>query len=441
MKQGKRLKAKGSSGKPFILQPMFLSAFCLFMLMVIKNISTKILLGIFLLFQSNALTAWELSGYAGMESLGFFQEGVDSQQHNHYLSGVIQPQLVHEWDDGRQNFAFVPFYRLSQYDNRRTHFDIRELNWLKAADTWELRVGFRQVFWGVTESQHLVDIVNQKDLVENLDGEDKLGQPMVNLALIQEWGTLDLFVLPGFRERTFSGQEGRFRFDPALDVYDSLYEKKGAERQMAYAIRWSNAIGDWDWGLSQFYGTNRDPSFLATLDLSGNLHLTPYYESIYQTGLDLQVTKGRWLWKLESVVRSGQGKTYYAGTGGVEYTFNGIFETSLDLGLLAEYMYDSRGQRTINTLNQPNQLVFFQDDFFAAIRLSFNDEQSTEILAGVTFDRTTGEKLYNLEASRRLGENFKLELELRLFNNASSNDPTYFLRNDDSIRTELSYHF
>lgn len=62
-------------------------------------------------------------------------------------------------------------------------------------------------------------------------------------------------------------------------------------------------------------------------------------------------------------------------------------------------------------------------------------------MAGITFDRTTGEKLYSLEASRRLGENFKLELEVRLFNNASSNDPTYFLRNDDSIRTELSYHF
>ncbi len=106
-----------------------------------------------------------------------------------------------------------------------------------------MRVGFRKVFWGVTESEHLVDIVNQTDLVEDLDMEEKLGQPMVNLALIRDWGTIDLFVLPGFRERTFSGPQGRFRFNPPLDVGDSQFEKHGVERQMAYAMRWSKVHG------------------------------------------------------------------------------------------------------------------------------------------------------------------------------------------------------
>jgi len=58
-----------------------------------------------------------------------------------------------------------------------------------------LQVGF----WGVTEFQHLVDIINQTDLVENIDTEDKLGQPMINLALINDWGTVDLFIMPYFR--------------------------------------------------------------------------------------------------------------------------------------------------------------------------------------------------------------------------------------------------
>ena len=409
--------------------------------MFIKIKSIRIILGTLFLLPSNLVIAWELSGYVGLESLGFFQSPVDPQQHAHYFSGVIQPQLVTEWDDGQQSFAFVPFYRYCQYDDRRTHFDIRELTWLKIAEQWELRVGFRKVFWGVTESEHLVDIVNQTDLVEDLDMEEKLGQPMVNLALIRDWGTIDLFVLPGFRERTFSGPQGRFRFNPPLDVGDSEFEKHGLERQMAYAMRWSKSMGDWDWGVSQFYGTNRDPSIIPRLDMLGGLHLIPYYELIYQSGLDLQVTKGSWLWKLESIVRSGQGNTYYAGAGGLEYSFYGIFDTTIDLGLIAEYMYDSRGNRTITKLDQPNQLVFFQDDFLAAIRLGFNDEQSTEILAGITLDRTTNEKFYNLEASRRLGESFKLDLEVRLYSNTSIDNASYFLRRDDYIRTELSYHF
>jgi hypothetical protein len=224
-------------------------------------------------------------------------------------------------------------------------------------------------------------------------------------------------------------------------VGDSEFEKNGVERQMAYAMRWSKSMGDWDWGISQFYGTNRDPSIIPRVDMLGGLHLIPYYELIYQSGLDLQVTKGSWLWKLESIVRSGQGNTFYAGVGGLEYSFYGVFDTTIDLGLIAEYLYDSRGNRTISKLDQPNQLVFFQDDFFAGIRLGFNDQQTTEVLAGITLDRTTNEKFYNFEASRRLGESFKLDLEVRLYSNTSIDNASYFLRKDDYIRTQISYHF
>ena len=74
-----------------------------------------------------------------------------------------------------------------------------------------MRVGIRKEFWGVTEFQHLVDVINQTDGVEDFDGEDKLGQQMVNLSLVNDWGIVDLFLLPGFRERTYAGEEGRLR--------------------------------------------------------------------------------------------------------------------------------------------------------------------------------------------------------------------------------------
>ena len=93
-------------------------------------------------------------------------------------------------------------------DSERTHFDIRELFGLWVFERWELGVGIRKVFWGVTESQHLVDIINQTDLVDSIDGEEKLGQPMVNVSIPHEWGTVDLFILPYFRERTFPGRDG-----------------------------------------------------------------------------------------------------------------------------------------------------------------------------------------------------------------------------------------
>lgn len=357
---------------------------------------------------------------------------LDPRQHNNYVSGVIEPELYHEWDAGLQSFAFVPFYRYSQYDSKRTHFDIRELTWLKAADNWELRVGFRKVFWGVTESQHLVDIINQTDLVENTDGEDKLGQPLINLALIHDWGTLDLFLLTGFRERTFPGVEGRLRSFPPIDTDNSRFEKNGLARQIGFAVRWAHAIGDWDLGLSHYYGTNREPTLLPEIDQFGKPHIIPYYEMINQTGVDIQATKGSWLWKWESIVRSGQGKTYFAATTGFEYTLFDLYETGLDLGLVVEYLYDSRGKNFQN---------FFEDDFLAALRFGFNDVQSTEILAGIIFDRTSSSKFYNVEASRRLGDSWTLEVQVRFFSGAPRFGPEFVFRRDDHIRAELSYYF
>jgi len=383
--------------------------------------------------QSPFFSEWQLSGKLGFEELGFFHNGLDPQQHNNYISGSIEPELYREWDEGKQSFTFSPFYRYSQHDNKRTHFDIRELTWLLAERDWELRVGFRKVFWGVAEGLHLVDIINQTDLVENTDTEDKLGQPMVNLALIRDWGTLDLFILPGFRERTFSGVEGRLRSFPEVSVGDAEYETHGIEKHMAYAIRWSQVVGDWDVGFSHFYGTSREPTFKLRALPTGSLKIIPYYELINQTGLDLQLTHEDWIYKYEGIVREGQGHTFYAMTTGIEYTLFDLFSSGLDLGLVVEYMYDTRSSK--------NTLAPFQDDILTALRFGFNDVQSTEILAGVMFDRTNNSKFYNIEASRRIGDSFKVDMEMRLFSGAPDTDASYSFREDDHVRVEIAYYF
>jgi len=383
--------------------------------------------------QVSLFSDWELSGQISIEELGFFHNKLDSRQHNNYISGAIEPELYREWDKGKQSFTFVPFFRVSQHDNRRTHFDIRELNWLFSAQDWELRVGIRKVFWGVTEGSHLVDIINQTDLVENIDTEDKLGQPMINLALIRDWGTVDLFLLTGFRERTFAGVEGRLRTFPEVSVGDAMYEKHGIEKHLSYAARWSHTLGDWDIGLSHFYGLGRDPTLNLQLSDTGASRLIPYYELINQTGLDLQFTYDNWILKHEGILRSGQGKTFYASASGIEYTLYNLFSSGLDVGLVVEYMYDTRGA---NNLAAP-----LQDDILTALRFALNDVQSTELLAGIFFDRKNKSNFLNIEASRRLGDSFKLEAEVRLFNDAPANDPAFIFRDEDHIRVNLSYHF
>lgn len=375
---------------------------------------------------------FQLDGYAGLEVRAFTAQPADSFQSRHSWSLLAKPEFRARWDEGAQAAVFVPFFRWDSADSERTHWDIRELYWERRGESWDVRVGLDRVFWGVIESQHLVDFVNQTDLVENLDSEDKLGQPMVNLNVSGQWGALELFVLPGFRERTFPGRRGRLRTQPFVDTTQTSYESSLGQAHVDFAARWSQVLEDWDVGLYHFYGTSRDPTLLPGVDARRRRVLRPHYELVHQSGLDVQVTQDNLMWKLEAIHRSGQGDSFVATSVGVEYTLVGVLQTQADLGLLAEYHFDSEGD---------GNALHLADDWFAGLRFSANDVQSTEILPGVLVDRVDHGNLLSIEASRRLGDVWKAEFEARLFSNFDSSEPLAQLQNDDYVQFTLLRHF
>jgi hypothetical protein len=374
--------------------------------------------------------ASEWSGDMSLQWRHFMHDPASSLQHNDYASLAIEPEWHHSWNEDNQSLTFVAFARADQYDDERTHGDIRELLWRNTFDTWQIKAGIGKVFWGVAESQHLVDVINQTDFVENLDGEDKLGQPMIQLGMERDWGKLDIFVLPGFRERTFSSHEGR----PYLAIHPDAarYESEDEQQHIDYALRLFNSIGDWEIGLSYFDGTSREPLIdPANVDIASST-IIPFYSQMQQFGLDAQATTEDWLWKLEIIHRSWLAQDFNAATAGFEYTFVGIFETSSDIGWVMEYLYDDRDEQATG---------FFQNDVMMGLRLTLNDEPSTEALFGVIYDLDNQENLVSLEASRRLGSNWKLSVEARLFNNIDGNSLLYSIRNDDVIQMDLAYYF
>ena len=374
----------------------------------------------------------ETSGFVSAELRGFADSPLSARQRRHSASMALQPEFYGEWDNGAHSVLFVPFARIDSADIERTHWDIRELMWRYVDDEWEVGVGIGKVFWGVTESQHLVDIINQTDLVESLDGEDKLGQPMVTASFSQAWGVLDLFVLPGFRERTFPGERGRLRTQPRVDASQARFESGAGRGHIDIAARWSHTFDTVDVALSHFYGTSRDPSFIPGLTSAREVVLIPFYKRIHQTGLELQYTDDAWLWKLEVIRRSGQGDAFYALTGGFEYTFFGFADTAADLGVIGEYLYDDRGELGGTA---------FQKDVLLGLRLALNDEQSTEMLAGVITDLDDGSHLFSLEGSRRLSDNLKLTVEGRIFSDVPQRSPFRTLRRDDYVQFELAWFF
>lgn len=378
---------------------------------------------------------FDFSGHAAAEVRIFPQSPKFDEQKDVRVSPsvVLQPELRYEWNRRGDRLTVAPFLRLDADDENRTHADIRELNWFHAGEDWDSVLGIGKVFWGVTESRHLVDIVNQTDLVESPDQEDKLGQPMVNLNLLRDWGTLSLFVLPGFRERTFPDDDARLRGALPIASGDATYDSGAEEWHVDFAARYAHSFGNWDLGLAHFYGTSREPVLRSDTSDTGQPVLRPHYDLIHQTSIDLQHTAGSWLLKLEAMTRSGQGDRFFAAVGGFEYTFFGVNDSDWDVGLLAEYLHDGRGSRAPATP--------FEDDLFLGMRLTLNDVDDTALLAGVVFDLDQEERIFSLEFERRLTDRLKLEIEGQIFDNIDKDDVLGGFARDSFFEIRLSWFF
>ena len=395
--------------------------------------------------------AWEWRGEAGLEGR-YFTEGPGTPDYWHNGSAYVRGELLHEWNDRRDLFTFVPFARIDENDSQRSHADIRELIWLHVADGWESRIGIGKVFWGVSEGRDLVDIINQTDAVEQPDGDDKLGQPMINVSTVRDWGTLELYLLPGCRERTFAGPDGRPGPPVAVDTDDVSYASRAEQYRVDAAIRWQQMFGSLQLALSHFSGNGREPLLIPNFDdafaagwVGGPLppgfkpRLDPYYPVIEQSGLEAQYLLGGWLFKLEAMARSGNRfeQRTHAADAGFEFTQVALFGSDLDLGWIVEYLWEDDA-----------------DSWLFGNRLTFNDIAGTEVLWGLAWNPQTEERVYSLESSRRFGDRWRASLEAtiisragdpptadEIFNGVAPDKPLAAFAHEDLVQLELIYFF
>jgi hypothetical protein len=379
----------------------------------------------------------EVSGTAAVDQRYFFQESLFRESFSGQLSLYAEPEFYWDLNNGSDSLVIKPFVRLDQRDDERTHADIREFLYTHASDDWEFKAGVGKVFWGQVESLHLVDVINQTDFVETIDTEDKLGQPLVSLSLIKSWGTTSFFVLPYFRERTFAGNEGRFRLPLELDIDNPLFESSDEERHVDWAVRWEHTLGAWDIGLSYFDGTAREPLFVpeVRIDNSGNpeTFLRPFYPQMQQIGVDLLAAVGSWLIKFEGIQREQLDERFVAVVTGFEYTSVGIFDTQYDIGWLLEYQYDERGELATTA---------GQNDVLLGTRFVLNDIDSTEFLLGYIQDLDYSDsRSVFVEASSRINDSWKWRVESFLFSSDEPDDFAFFFRRDDYVQFSIEHFF
>jgi len=376
--------------------------------------------------------AFEVDTELSIQGFLFLENGAWPHQENQSESVAANLEMYHEVLDNF-HISMELFYRIDSEDKERTHGDLRVAELLYFNDNLEITFGIGRVFWGSTEFVHLVDIINQTDQVEELDGEEKLGQPMVHLSVPRDWGVVEAFMLPWFRERTFPGVNGRLRSPLPVVTDQTVYESAAKQNHTDWAIRYSTTLSNTDLGLYYFNGTSRDPVLLFSRNSIQGPALFPFYEQIGQSGLDLQMAAGEWLFKGEAYFRTGQSRSYAATTFGFEYTMVGIADTMMDLGILGEYVYDDRDDGWLPTI--------FENDIMGGLRLAVNDMDDSKILLGVIRDIPTGSTIIAVEASRRIGESVRINLDASFFINMDKEDPAFSFARDDFIKLELVWYW
>ena len=366
----------------------------------------------------------EIIGELSFDNRYFFNAGLQEQKKNH-TSFSFSPEIFQ--DNSNRIFHFKVKLRKDSEDSGRNLNDIQELYLINILEDKEIKYGVSKEFWGVTETSHRVDIINQTDFTEGFDGEEKLGQPMIKISLERQWGLLDIYTLLGFRERNFSGKKGRLRLPLPINEKGSLYSSSSKNKRADFAVRWSNYYDDFDIAISHFSGTSREPRFLPSANKINEL--VPVYEVIDQTGLEIQYLLDSLAIKGEVISRSGQGERFTAATYGLEYTQVGVLQSRIDLGWVVEFNHDDRLESS---------------PFVLGTRFSFNDIYDSQILSGFILNDKSKELGFLLEASRRIGECCLLSLEGIYFDDTEEDNGQKKLfqafKEDDFLRAEFIYY-
>ena len=229
---------------------------------------------------------------------------------------------------------------------------------------------------------------------------------------------------------------------------DAEYQADEEQQHVDLAARWSyvSELNGYplDLTASVFRGTSRDPLLAPQVEVVNSVltltELVPYYAMQNQIGSTIQFAPEGWLLKAELLYRDYQldalpggieVKDQTAAVGGFEYTLVGPFGNAADLGLLAEYQYDSRGAEYSDA----------QNDLFLGTRYVFNDMASSEILAGITQDLDyTGTRLFLLEANTRLNPSMTIDATITLVT-AEEESLASIFRRDDTFEVALNFFF
>ena len=334
------------------------------------------------------------------------------------LKAMGQSSLSHDWE-----LEYELVFRKSREDKGKNIIEPRQLFLRKPFEPFDFFIGNRQVFWGVTESKNVVDFINQADSASGNTTEDKLGASSISADFFVSDAEIQYFFIPYFRQRTFNDQNAHPGL--GLPLNPATFSDEKGRMGGDHALRFSNSIGDFDIGLSGFYGTARGPILI----INSNGTATPYYPEYKALGFDIQYTGDRTLYKAEFANGKQDESNVIAYVAGFESTLYSIAGSSWDIGIIGELQYDNRKQAAAKKFNT------------GGVRLAANNASDTTLLVLYSLDGSGNQSNYSAQFSHRLNNGLKVEAEYTEFYSSKIDLPFFNLIDDTYFQLSIGYYF
>jgi hypothetical protein len=325
------------------------------------------------------------------------------------------------------------FTRLDAGDARRRLIVPEELFVNAELEPLQLRVGYQMLNWTATEAFHPADILNSRILDGSFENPEKLGELMVAARVEIPGGNVELFAMPLFTAPVHPSSRSALGLaGPGVQLADALILTASRELtdsvwQPQWALRVQQTWGDADLSLHLVHHIDRQAP-LVMFD-PAQLLPRPVFQSVTQVGGTYSHVLDETLLKLEAAYRTfarpGSGAVDLGPVPARDHVVVAVgAERVVGLGAGSETSLILEGQAMLPTQSGfPASLEpLFQHDVLLGARHSFNDEQSTAVLATLVVDVTRPEQLVaNVSLSRRLGEVWGLTFGARLFNYPPAN--------------------
>lgn len=384
----------------------------------------KKILSLILVVSSYMYAQFEIKNSFGLEYKHYIKTKNDGLNSNKAV--IFNNEMKYSLD----NIKFSSkIEMLKDFDEKqRDHINLNELYLSLAFDDFDLDIGKKVIFLGSLEAYNLSNILNHQNYQRDPISDYKKGAYLVSLNYYLEDEQRFSVFLRAFEEDIKIASKNSPYYPYGDIYYDSnllfanedetpsllaLYEKTYDE----------DVIADTAFGF--FYGY--DETLLA--QKIGNRFHPFLFQSMKAFTFNTFVVESM-LYKLEAsyskVIDDGAFdiKDFYKIGFGGEYTVERIVKNH-NLGLILEY-YKSDFKYT----NLDN-------DIFLALRYSFNDKDSNQVLLGAVKDLENTQGSLYLEYSGRLTDTLSISLDMRYI----KADKESFLGEHIRLGCEIKYYF